>query len=84
VDGRDLADAVGPVPVRQDVRHGKVRPPARLVKVKPVLLEPGEVNDAEVRTARRRADLADFLQFLFRARLFGRIGELMRLLRSEL
>src|ERR1035441_7035777 len=53
MDGRDLIGALRPVPVRQNVRHRKIRPPVRLVNVKAVLLETVQVNDAEIRTARR-------------------------------
>ena len=39
--------------MRQDVRHAQVRPPVRLIKVKPVLLEPRQINDAKIGAARR-------------------------------
>src|SRR5690606_25676777 len=41
-----------PVPVRQDVRHRQVRPPARLVEVEAVLGEAGQVDQAAVGAAR--------------------------------
>ena len=49
VDRRDLADAVGPVPVlRQDVRQGMIGTPMGLVEIKAVLRKAGQVNNAEI------------------------------------
>ena len=48
VHGRDLADAFRPVPVRQDMGHGQLRAPVRLVEVEAVLFKAGQINDAAV------------------------------------
>src|SRR5262245_66389877 len=52
MDGRELALALGPGPVRQDVGHGMLGPPSCLVKIEAVLLESRQVDDPEVRTSR--------------------------------
>ena len=67
--GRDLADALGPVPVRQDVGHGKIGAPVRLINVETIFLEAVEIDDAEVGAARRHSDLAGRFQLLGHARL---------------
>src|SRR5947208_16880344 len=46
--GRDLSDAVRPVPMRQEVRHREIRPPVRLINVETIFLEAVEIDDAEV------------------------------------
>jgi len=50
---RDLAGALRPVPMGQDVNHGQIGPPSGLVEVEQILLEAAQVNDAEIGTARR-------------------------------
>ena len=47
MNGGNFAYAVGPIPMRKDVRHRKVRTPARLVNIETVFLETGEVDNAE-------------------------------------
>ncbi len=79
VNGRHLAFATGPGPVRKEVGHGKVGPPTRLINKKPVLFETGEVYDAEIGTARRHVNLAQLLQFLFHSRLLVGIGEIQKI-----
>ena len=46
-----LTNALGPGPVREDVRHGQVRTPVRLVEVETILREPCQVDDAGVRAS---------------------------------
>src|SRR5467141_3796155 len=78
---RDLTDALGPIPMWQDMGHGKVRPPTRLVNVKTILLEAGQVDDAEIGTSRRHSDLARLLQLLGPARLVRGVGKVQQGLR---
>src|SRR6266536_4477590 len=75
---RDLSDALGPVPVRQDVGHGKIGAPVRLINVETIFLEAVEIDDAEVGTARRHFDLAAFFKLLGHLRLFGRLSEVQQ------
>ena len=61
---RDLPDALGPGPVRQDVGHRKIGAPVRLINVEAIFLEAVEIDDAEVGTTRRHFDTAEFFQLL--------------------
>jgi len=55
----------------QDMRHRQVWPPSRLVQIKPVLGETTQVDDSEIRTARRDV-IAQPSHFLFdTCTLFG-------------
>ena len=78
VHGRHLPDALGPGPVRQDVRHRQLRPPARLVDVEAVLLEAGEIDDAEVRAARGHADVAERFELRRHPRPRRLVGEIQQ------
>src|ERR1019366_2884329 len=69
---------LGPAPMRQEMGHWPVRTPMCLVKVKPILLKAGQVEDAEIGTPGWHVNLAEFLQFLFHARLFVRVGEIQQ------
>src|SRR5688500_15428097 len=51
--GRDLSDALRPGPVREQMRHRVLGPPARLIEVETVFFETGQVDDATVGTPRR-------------------------------
>ena len=51
MDGRDLVGALGPVPVREDVRHRQLGPPAGLVNVETIFAEAAQIEDAEVGAA---------------------------------
>src|SRR4051794_14329157 len=62
---RDLTDAFGPIPMRQDVRHWKVWPPTRLVNVETIFLKTIEIDNAEIRTSRRNLYAAELFEFCF-------------------
>src|SRR5215471_4665795 len=53
MDWSDLARTLRPGPVRQNVRHRMIGAPIRLVQIEPVLLEARQIDDAEIRAARR-------------------------------
>jgi hypothetical protein len=50
---RNKPHTLRPRPVRQDMRHTQPRPPPALIQKKPVFLKSREVDDTEVRAARR-------------------------------
>ena len=54
VDGSDFADAIRPVPMGKDVHHRHIGTPSGLIEIEAIFPEPAEVDDAEVRAARRR------------------------------
>ena len=76
---RDLPDAFGPVPVRQNVRHRQVGTPARLINVEAVFWEAGQINDAEIRTARGHFDFAQCFQFFCACALLCGVGKVQQI-----
>ena len=76
MDGSSLADAIGPIPMRKNVCHWKVRTPAGLVKVETIFFESGEVYDAKIRAARWDVNLTDFFELFCHASFFVGISEI--------
>ena len=45
--GGRMADPLGPVPMEEEVGHGKLRPRAGLIAAETILWKPGGIEDVE-------------------------------------
>src|SRR4051812_5332046 len=65
----------------QEVHHRKVRAPARLIEEVAILRQPGQIDDAEIRTARGHFDAAEFGELFGYALFRGSVGEVQQIRR---